>query len=156
VKADPVLKMIPSDSFRLLLQSECDKAMRYQYFFSLLIVENDQSGKSGNVPMLIEIISRALRESDLMSQDNQHRVYLILHSLEESDVYQVGERIRSYLEGQNLMARNRNDNITVSIGGACFPTHATDPQELLKVADQMVQRAKDQGGNRICLPEMEV
>ena len=138
--------------FKFALNAESEKAMRYQYFFSLLIIEMDQAKKSKGLPALTEIISQNLRDSDLTGQDDQHRFYLILHSAEVSDVYPVGERIRSRVEQQNLTLGNGNDRRTVSIGGACFPTHATDPEELLMIADEMLQRAKLLGGNQICLP----
>ena len=144
---------ISFNHFKFVLDAESEKAIRYQYFFSLLIVEMDQLGKSGFVPMLTEVISQTLRDSDLVGQDDPHRFFLILHSMEASDVCLVGERIRSRVERQRLTVRNGNDRRTVSIGGACFPTHATDPEELLMMANEMLQKAKLLGGNQVCLPK---
>jgi diguanylate cyclase (GGDEF)-like protein len=40
--------------------------------------------------------------------------------------------------------------VSVSIGIACFPTHASDKQQLIARADAMVYVAKRQGRNRAC------
>ena len=39
--------------------------------------------------------------------------------------------------------------LTVSIGVACFPQHATTPEELLRAADEALYEAKLQGRDRV-------
>jgi diguanylate cyclase (GGDEF)-like protein len=39
--------------------------------------------------------------------------------------------------------------LTVSIGLACFPEHATSPEELLRAADEALYEAKLQGRDRV-------
>ncbi|MDF2739675.1 MAG: response regulator receiver modulated diguanylate cyclase [Actinomycetia bacterium] len=39
--------------------------------------------------------------------------------------------------------------LTVSIGVACFPEHATSPEELLRAADEALYEAKLQGRDRV-------
>ena len=40
-------------------------------------------------------------------------------------------------------------HLTVSIGVACFPEHATAPEELLRAADEALYEAKLQGRDRV-------
>jgi two-component system, cell cycle response regulator len=39
--------------------------------------------------------------------------------------------------------------LTVSIGVACFPEHATSPEELLRATDEALSEAKLQGRDRV-------
>jgi hypothetical protein len=39
--------------------------------------------------------------------------------------------------------------LTVSIGVACFPEHATSPEELVRAADEALYEAKLQGRDRV-------
>ncbi len=141
------------DHFNFILRSESKRAVRYMYFFSLLIVEPDQSPNGGHLPLLVNLIDRQTRDSDLIGQDDQKRSLLLLHDAEQSDTFRIGERLRCQVEKQIFTLDDIWGRLTVSIGGACFPTHATDPQELLMTADQMLQKAKSLGGNQVCLPE---
>jgi diguanylate cyclase (GGDEF)-like protein len=123
------------------------------YFFSILIVEPDQVPSGGHLPLLVTLIDGWTRDSDLIGQDDQRRSLLLLHDAEQSDTFRIGERLRHQVEQQKFTLGDKWGRLTVSIGGACFPTHATDPQELLMTADHMLHKAKSLGGNQVCLPE---
>jgi diguanylate cyclase (GGDEF)-like protein len=43
----------------------------------------------------------------------------------------------------------RHIRLTVSIGVACVPQHATTPEELLRAADEALYEAKLQGRDRV-------
>ncbi len=151
--SDQLLRITPCDHFKFLLQLESDRAIRYTYFFLLLIVEIDQAENSGLMPVLGDLISRSIRDSDLIGLDDDQQCLLLFPNAEISDALRIGEKLRNHVEKQNFILNGRQDRLTVSIGGACFPTHATDVQELLMTANHMLQRAKSLGGNRVCLPE---
>jgi len=41
--------------------------------------------------------------------------------------------------------------LTLSLGLAVYPEHGTDKESLIRLADQALYRAKDQGRNRVVL-----
>ena len=47
------------------------------------------------------------------------------------------------------LGRPVGPRLTVSIGVACFPEHATQPEELLRAADEALYEAKLQGRDRV-------
>jgi two-component system cell cycle response regulator len=62
----------------------------------------------------------------------------------------VAEKLRMAIHGTPL--RGRGDHgvrLTVSIGVACFPEHATSREELLRAADEALYEAKLQGRDRV-------
>ncbi len=151
--SDQLLRITPCDHFKFLLQLESNRAIRYTHFFLLLIVEIDQDENNGLMPVLGDLISRNIRDSDFIGLNDHQQCLLLLPNAEISDALRIGEKLMNHVEKQNFTIDDKWGKLTVSIGGACFPTHATDAQELLMTADHMLQRAKSLGGNQVCLPE---
>jgi diguanylate cyclase (GGDEF)-like protein len=149
---EQVQRITSCDHFKFLLQLESHRAIRYTYFFLFLIVEIDPAEHSGHMPVLSDLISRSIRGSDFIGLEDDRQCLLLFPNAEISDAVRISERLKGQVERQRFTFNGRLDRITVSIGGACFPTHAIDPQELLLTANDMLRKAKLMGGNRICLP----
>ena len=151
---DPMTSTLSEDFFKFLLESEGKRAMRYTYFFSILTVEIDQVEKSEVLATLAQLIRKSIRNTDVIGKVNEGRFSVILHHAEAPNTYSVGERIRDQVENYNFPLKNNQHKRTVSVGGACFPSHTPDVQGLLLTAHEMLQRAKSSGGNKVFLPEM--
>ena len=151
---DPETRVLSGDFFKFLLDSEGKKALRYTYFFSIFSIELDQAAQTKILPTLADLIRQSIRNTDLIGRVNGQRFCVILHHIEAQNMYSVGERIRDRIGCYNFMLKKRESQWTVSIGGACFPTHTPDMQGLLLTADEMLQRAKSAGGNRVHLPKL--
>ena len=145
---------LSGDFFKFLLESEGKRAMRYSYFFSILAIEIDQPENGELLGTLAGLIRKSTRTADLIGRIDQQRLTVILHHAETPNTYNVGERIRDHVEKYNFVVKNTHSRRTVSVGGACFPTHTTDIQGLLSTAHEMLQRARSMGGNTVFLPEM--
>ena len=146
--------ILSGDCFKVALDSEGKRAMRYIYFFSILTVEMDQPGNGELLTALAELIRKSTRNADLIGRIDHQRFSVILHQAEAPNTYSVGERIRDHVENYNFEIKNSQRRRTVSVGGACFPTHTTDIQGLLSTAREMLERARSMGGNKVFLPEM--
>jgi len=59
--------------------------------------------------------------------------------------------IRDEVEKLQLNYNNQNFQITVSLGTASYPEHGTSPDEVVKLADDALYRAKAYGRNRAVL-----
>lgn len=150
---DPMTSTLSSDFFKFLLESESKRAMRYTYFFSILTVEIDQVDNGDLLATLAELIRQCIRNTDVIGRVDHRRFSVILHHAEAQNTYMVGERIRDRIENYNFVLKDNHHKRTVSVGGACFPSHTPDVQGLLLTATEMLQRAKSTGGNKVYLPE---
>ena len=144
--------IISGDCFKVALDSEGKRAVRYIYFFSILAVEMDQPGNGELLTALAELIRKSTRNADLLCWIEHQQLSLILHHAEGPNAHSIGERIRERVENNNL--ENGQCRRTISVGGACFPTHAADTQSLFLIANEMLDRARSWGGNRVILPDI--
>jgi diguanylate cyclase (GGDEF)-like protein len=148
--------VLKSDVFEYLLDLEIKRAMRYQYFFSLLIVEPDLRGDTQNeadiIKIIAEIISDEVRITDTIGRMDGNNFYVLLPHAETSCTLTVAERIRSRVESYTFSKNDGAVKKTISIGAACFPTHSNELKNLVNNASEMISRAKDAGGNKVCLP----
>lgn len=153
---DVQTKLLKRDVFEYLLDLEIKRAMRYQYFFSLLIIEPDLRGdiynESDIIKAIADIISDEVRITDTIGRMGNDNFYVILPHAETSTTITVAERIRSRIESYTFSKNNSEIKNTISIGAACFPTHSNELRNLVSNASEMINRAKTTGGNRVCLP----
>ena len=153
---DVKTNVLNSDVFEYLLDMEIRRAMRYQYFFSLLIIEpdlrEDIHNESDIIKAIAEIISDEVRVTDTIGRMNKNNFYVILPHAETSCTLTVAERIRNRVESYTFSKNNGTIKKTISIGAACFPTHSNELKNLVNNANEMINRAKDAGGNKVCLP----
>lgn len=150
---DQMTSTLSGNFFKFLLESEAKRAMRYTYFFSILTVEIDQGENGELLSTLAELIRQSIRNTDLIGRVDARRFSVILHHAEPPNTLSVGERIRDRVENYNFVVKNSEHRRTVSVGGACFPSHTADIQGLLMTANEMLVRARAQGGNKVHLPE---
>jgi diguanylate cyclase (GGDEF)-like protein len=144
---------ISEDFFNFLLDSEGKRAMRYAYFFSILTVEIDQLENGEILTSLADLIRQSTRNTDVIGRIEGRRFAVILHHAEAPNTFSVGERIRDRVASYNFTVKGGQARHTVSVGGACFPTHTPDTRGLVHAADEMLDRAKSTGGNKVYLPE---
>ncbi len=67
-------------------------------------------------------------------------------SLQEGE--QIAARLMDAIREQVFKCGENQTHITVSIGGAAYPEHSTRSNELLKLADKALYKAKGDGRNR--------
>ncbi len=155
---DPITGSLTDKEFDYLLQLEVKRAARYSYPFSLLVIEVDQENHEEHEVLrtMSALIQEQIRGTDVVGKSRiggHEKLFRILLSHTEPNVLQfVGERIRIRTGLQAFRFDDREEHRTVSEGGACFPSHSTDPSELTRIAEKMLQKARKEGGNNLCLP----
>lgn len=149
-------KVLQKDAFDYLLDMEIKRAMRYQYFFSILIIEPDLmdniSYEAEVIKAIADIVKEEVRNTDTIGRGVDDNFYVILPHAETNNTHLVAERIRSRIENYTFARHNGSHKKTISVGGACFPTHANELKTLVSSATEMINRAKKIGGNSVCLP----
>lgn len=136
-----------------MLELEIKRSLRYQNFVSLLLIETNPGtmGEDNVFPLpplekIIFLLRNEIRETDLIASAKENLITLVLLYSDKVSANKVAVRLHSCM--RNYFGSEINNSRTFfSLGGACFPSHATDPAGLLSTASAMLERAKIQGGN---------
>jgi len=97
-----------------------------------------------------DILRSCLRDGDVAARYGGEEFAVALQGIDTSAALAVAERIRSRTESTLIsLAPGITDRITVSIGIAAAPHEAHDRVTLLRLADEALYRAKQDGRNRI-------
>lgn len=146
--------------FEYLLELEVRKASRYLYYFSLLVVQLDsrksrvEAGTEQDIHRTLGHLMRdEIRGTDLIGQRLDNSFFIILHYTDLENAVNVGQRIRERVEHYTFEKGPDKDHRTISIGLSCFPTNANDVAGLIQKAEEMLMKARSQGGNLVCVPD---
>ena len=143
--------------FQESLRQEMKKSDRAKLPMALVFIDldgfkavNDSLGHAMGDLLLKEVAERlghCVRNTDTVSRLGGDEFTVILGQLKDSDVQRIAREILTHLAaafqlGQEIV------HISASIGISLYPNDATDPENLLKNADQAMYAAKQQGRNR--------
>jgi diguanylate cyclase (GGDEF)-like protein len=159
---DRVTQTLDREFFEYLLDLEVRKAVRYLYFFSLLIIQPDQMKKEEEpfpfsddslLKTFANLIRDEIRGTDIIGRIANNKFFLILHHADYQSTCQIGNRIKDRIQDYTFIVKVMERKQTISIGGASFPTHSNDIESLISKAEEMLEKARAEGGNLICLPQ---
>lgn len=145
--------------FQDSLQNEIKLAKREPMTFSLLIMDidhfkkfNDTYGHQAGdevLKHLARLLREHAREIDTVARYGGEEFVIILRQCELKMAAKTAERIRRACEKQKIKINDDILNITLSVGVAAFPVHASEPATLIAAADEALYRAKGAGRNRV-------
>ncbi|MBI3038727.1 diguanylate cyclase [bacterium] len=149
--------------FQIYIDQEYKRARRFKHSFTLLMTDidhfklfNDRHGHQQGDLVLKEVagaVKRSLREMDIPARYGGEEFSIILPETDLNGGLLVADRIRKSVETLHLprIDQSREDlRVTISIGIASFPEHeANSTEELIKLADEALYRAKNTGRNRV-------
>ena len=148
-----------------LLEREFSRAQRYNLNLSCIMLDvdrfkdiNDHFGHLAGdyvIQKIGTIIKEEIREIDIPARYGGDEFILLLPETDQTGTHTVAERLFQRCQEENYAreARKRNlkyISVTVSLGVAIFPHRdIIHPNDLIKVADDALLKAKDLGRNRI-------
>lgn len=145
-------------SFWSTLDMELQRSRRYRRPLAVIMIDvdefksyNDRYGHLGGDRALVGVaraIAERCRSHDLVARYGGDEFAVVLESTLEG-AFTAAENIRQTIEESDLGVEHGGD-LTVSVGVAAFPMDATNPAELVRVADEQLYRAKSLGRNRVC------
>ena len=150
--------------FRERLDQEVDRSLRYRAPLACMLFDidnfkafNDTYGHLMGDSILCEIAERtsdSIRKSDLVARyGGEEFVVIMPHTLLEGAMIQA-ERIRSVIASGPYRGIPEEVRVTVSIGVSVFDHNTMKTSEdLLRIADQAMYKAKRQGKNRVAGPD---
>jgi diguanylate cyclase (GGDEF)-like protein len=146
--------------FLTMLQSECDRAARYEESFCVLAIDidhfkqiNDRFGHHAGDQTLsrfADVTRSALRKTDRLGRTGGEEFMGLLPNTHSAEATQIAERIRAAVAGLGNPLGSKDLAITVSIGVACSGATMKETAEQLSIrADEALYRAKRNGRNRV-------
>lgn len=129
-------RVLTPDAFQFVLESELKRAIRSQSFLTLVVVEAKRewdevsvTADDGIVRDLAEMVSHEVRDTDMVSQTATGRLSLALLDADLDSSRTVIERLVSRFDNYDF-----GTPLSVSVGAACYPTHAVDAESLRREA----------------------
>lgn len=142
--------------FQSTLAMELGRAQRHSHPLSLLIIDldflkevNDRFGHpTGDMVIrtIGEVIRRGCREFDFAARYGGEEFTVILPETPLAGAIQVADRIRELIAAYEFGGIG---TITASIGVSNFPVNALGREDLIRVADQALYVAKNNGRDRV-------
>lgn len=142
------------------LSNEIERARRKQYFIGVIMLDvdrfkrfNDTYGHEVGDFVLKEVgnyILQQTRQYDIACRYGGEELTIIMpDALMENTIIRA-EEIRQGIKQLKLEYKGKHlEKITVSAGVSCFPDDGTDAENLLRVADKALYKAKKQGRDRV-------
>ena len=109
---------------------------------------NDDLGHAAGDLLLKEVGRRLLanlRKGDTAARLGGDEFAILLHSASASEAVAAAHRVTVALNGKYELDQYGEANVGVSIGIACAPAHANEPEALLSLADKALYAAKSAG-----------
>jgi len=128
--------LLNARAFEFVLESELKRAVRSQNFLTLVMVEASRewegmmvTADEGAVHEVAQLIGKEVRDTDLLGRTDHGTLALVLLDADFDHSTRVIDRLVARLENYKFRTPLR-----VSLGAACYPTHAVNAESLKKQA----------------------
>jgi len=140
------------DFFLHVLEMELKRSLRYQSFTSVLLVEIpttrklDLSRTATFLERVVASLSSQIRETDIIGTTKEGTITVILLNCDKRSTSEVVNRVNCWM--LHYFGSDSNGSGIASsrlgVGAACFPTHATDSEHLLRAASELLEISRRQ------------
>ena len=151
-------------SFRLRLDEETRRARRYGRPLSLILLDIDHFKRINDsylhvagdaiLRQMAAVLREILRGTDLAARYGGEEMAILCPETPANHARTLAERIRTTVEMRRFAlppgSAAREIGITISLGVATLPTHATSAAILVEQADTALYAAKTAGRNQVC------
>ena len=143
--------VLDDETFTLIAELEVRKAVRLQYFVSLLAIHPDVEG--GPKPddferQLAEVVRTAVRGTDVIGLQGSTGLHILLTNAPLDDLAAIIERITQAVSRHIFETKQPPLLVTLSTGGACFPTTARGRDDLFGQVHMLAAEAREQRSGR--------
>ncbi len=160
---DGLTKLFVHRYFHILLDQEVQRSRRYGQSFSLAMIDidnfkefNDTCGHQVGDEVLRHV-ARAIRQNtrtvDISARYGGEEFAVILPETDLEAGLVAAEKLRRSIEEMEIRHSAGSSKLTVSIGLAAFPHHASDKDGLIRSADGALYASKKSGKNRVSVGE---
>ena len=129
-------RVLTSSAFEFVLDGELKRAVRSQNFLTLVVLETrreweglEVTADDGTVEEVAQVIGREVRDTDLIGKTDKGSLALVLLDADFDSSTRVIDRVVSRIDSYDFPTPLR-----ISVGAACYPTHAVDADSLKRQA----------------------
>jgi hypothetical protein len=129
-------RLLTSHAFEFVLDGELKRAVRSQNFLTLVVVETRRewegvmvTADAGTVEEVAQIVGHEVRDTDLMGRDDGGLLSLVLLDADYENSTKVIDRLIQRIDSYDF-----SNPLRISLGAACYPTHALDADSLHRQA----------------------
>ena len=150
--SDPFLeedsRVLTPEAFDFVLSNELKRALRSQNFLTLLVLQpmpkpaSPPVDRTRAVRQVARLISREVRDTDLISQTGEGRLSVVLLDADMQNSMRVIDRLMSRFDHYEFPTP-----LTIEVGAACCPTHGADADSLRRAAEARPVHRRDDRGN---------
>lgn len=145
--------------FNQRFEREVLRSKRYQRSLAVVMADidhfkqyNDLNGHILGDEVLkhvAEIMECNLRKADIVCRFGGEEFIVLLPEISKEQARKAANKLRRKIEQETFEREEKQPDkkITISLGVAAFPDDATNPEQLLKAADQALYQAKSMGRN---------
>ena len=131
---DEEFRVLTPEAFDFVLNNELKRAVRSQNFLTLLVLEPTpqspgQQPQEEVVREVARLVSREVRETDLLSRTNEGQLSVVLLDSDLNNSLQVVDRLVSRFQHYEFPYP-----VVVEVGAATCPTHGADAETLRRAA----------------------
>lgn len=125
-------RLLTPHAFAFVLDSELKRAVRSQNFLTLIVLEARREwdgltmdADEGTVSEVARIVGHEVRDTDLIGAVENGKMSLVLLDADYDSSKKVIDRLIQRIDSYDFPAPLR-----ISMGAACYPTHAIDAGSL--------------------------
>jgi GGDEF domain-containing protein len=129
-------RLLKANAFEFVIQGEMKRAVRSQNFLTLVVLETRRewdgmtvTADDGTLDEVAHIIEHEVRDTDLIGNTEMGVISLALLDAD----YENGTRVIDRLV-QRIDHYEFSTPLRISVGAACYPTHAVDRDSLKQQA----------------------
>lgn len=129
-------RLLTPNAFDFVLDGELKQAVRSQNFLTLVVLETQRewdgmtmTADAGTVGEVAQIVGNEVRHTDLIGVAQNGTLAVALLDADFENSQKVIDRVVQRIDDYDFAAPLR-----ISLGAACYPTHAVDADSLRKQA----------------------
>jgi hypothetical protein len=129
-------RLLTPHAFEFVLDGELKRAVRSQNFLTLVVLETRRewdglmvSADEGTVEAVADIVGHEVRDTDLLGYTEHGELSLVLIDADYDNSTKVIDRLVQRIDHYDF-----NTPLRISVGAACYPTHAVDADTLKRQA----------------------
>ena len=129
-------RLLTPNAFEFVLDGEMKRAVRSQNYLTLIALETRRewdgmtiTADDGTLDEVARIVGHEVRDTDLLGSTETGVLSLVLLDADYDNATRVIDRLVQRIDHYEFTTPLR-----ISVGAACYPTHAVDPDSLKQQA----------------------